>query len=87
MPTVFPALAGAGGLAAGALVAWSLSRPVPNLYYRSVLAMLGVFGTALLGALAVPAHMLAGRWGLAVLGAACVGAVGFSRRLSMGRNA
>jgi len=87
MPGVFPALAGVGGLAAGGLVAWSLSRPLANLYYRAALAMLGIFGTALIGALAVPAHMLAGRWGLAGLGALCVVAIGFARRLSVGRNA
>lgn len=87
MPAVFPALAGAGGLAAGGLVAWSLSRPVASFYYRAVLAMLGIFGTALIGALTVPAHMLAGRWGLAGLGALCVVAIGIARRLFIGRNA
>lgn len=87
MPGVFPALAGVGGLAAGGLVAWSLSRPVQNLYYRSVLAMLGIFGTALIGALAVPAHVVAGRWGLAVLGALCVLGIGIARRLFIGRGA
>jgi hypothetical protein len=80
LPAVFPALAGVGGLAAGALVAWSLSRPVANLYYRAALAMLGVFGTALIGALAVPAHVVAGRWGLAALGALCIVALGVALR-------
>jgi hypothetical protein len=81
MPAVVPALAGAGGLAAGALVAWSLSRPLRNLYYRAALAMMGVLGTALVGAVTVPVHVLAGRWGLAVLGGLCVAALAFARRL------
>jgi hypothetical protein len=85
MPAVFPALAGVGGLAAGALVAWSLSRPLHNLYHRAALAMMGVFGTALIGALAVPAHALAGRWGLAGLGILCVAALGVAVRLVSGR--
>jgi hypothetical protein len=84
MPATAPALAGVGGLVAGALVAWSLGRPLDNAYYRAVLAMLGVFGTALIGALTVPAHMLAGRWGLAVLGAACVAAIPVARRIFLG---
>ena len=79
-----PAVAGAGGLLAGAVVAWSLARPIENPYYRTVLAMLGVFGTVLLGALAVPAHMLAGRWGLAGLGALCVAAIPVARRVFLG---
>jgi hypothetical protein len=86
-PAIAPALAGIGGLLAGALVAWSLSRPVENTYYRSVLAMLGIFGTALIGALTVPAHVLAGRWGLAALGAVCVAAIPLARRAFLGRSA
>jgi hypothetical protein len=85
MPAVFPALAGAGGLAAGGLVAWGLSRPVANLYYRAALAMAAIFGTALIGAMAVPAHIAAGRWGLAGLGALCVVLIGVARRLFAGR--
>jgi hypothetical protein len=87
MPALAPALAGVGGLLAGGLVAWSLGRSLHNLYYRAVLAMLGIFGTALVGALAVPAHVLAGRWGLAALGALCVAAVGLARRVFLGRGA
>ena len=85
-PAIAPALAGIGGLLAGALVAWSLSRPIGNTYYRSVLSMLGIFGTALIGALTLPAHILAGRWGLAALGALCVAAIPVARRVFLGRS-
>lgn len=87
MPGIGPALAGAGGLLAGGLVAWSLGRPLENAYVRAVLAMLGIFGTALIGALTIPAHVLAGRWGLAGLGALCVLIVASARRVFLGRGA
>jgi hypothetical protein len=87
VPAVGPALAGVGGLLAGGLVAWSLGRPLENAYYRAVLAMLGIFGTALIGALTVPAHVLAGRWGLAGLAAVCVAAIPLARRVFLGRSA
>ncbi len=48
--------------------------------------MLGIFGTALIGALTVPAHVLAGRWGLAALGAVCVAAIPVARRFFLGRS-
>jgi len=85
-PAIAPALAGIGGLLAGALVAWSLSRPIGNTYYRSVLSMLGIFGTALIGALTLPAHVLAGRWGLLALGAVCVAAIPVARRVFLGQS-
>ena len=47
--------------------------------------MLGVFGTVLIGALTVPAHVAAGRWGLAALGAVCVAAIPVARRYFLGR--
>lgn len=84
VPAVGPALAGVGGVLAGALVAWSLGRPLRNAYYRAVLAMLGIFGTALFGALTVPVHVLAGRWGLAGLGAVCVVILASARRVFLG---
>ncbi len=87
MPPLGPALAGIGGLLAGGIVSWGLGRSVENLDYRAVLAMRGIFGTALIGALAVPAHVLAGRWGLAALGAVCVAVVSFARRLFLGGSA
>ena len=87
MPAVGPALAGAGGLLAGGVVAWSLGRPLDNAYYRAVLAMLGIFGTAIIGALAVPAHVLAGRLGLAALAAMCVVAIPVARRVFHGPGA
>jgi len=79
-----PAVAGVGGLAAGALVAWSLSRALESAYYRAAIAMMGIFGTALIGALTVPVHMLAGRWGLAGLGVVCVAAIPVARRVFIG---
>lgn len=87
MPAFGPALAGVGGLLAGGLVAWSLGRALENAYYRAVLAMMGIFGTAIIGALTVPVHVLAGRWGLAGLGAVCVVGIGTARRLFLGRSA
>ena len=48
--------------------------------------MLGIFGTVLIGALAVPAHELAGRWGLAALGAVCVAAIPVARHYFLGRS-
>jgi len=85
LPPVAPALAGVGGLLAGGLVSWSLARPIENAYYRAVLGMLGVFGTVIIAALAVPAHVAAGRWGLAALGAGCVAAIPLARRYFLGR--
>ncbi len=82
-----PALAGVGGLVAGSVVAWSLSRVIENTYYRAALAMMAVFGTAIVGALTVPAHVVAGRWGLAILGALCVAAIGTARRIFLGGSA
>ena len=81
-----PTVAGVGGLVAGAVVAWGLARAIENTYYRTALAMLAIFGTVLLGALAVPAHILAGRWGLAALGAGCVAAIPVARRWFLGRS-
>ncbi len=71
---------------AGSIVAWSLSRVIDNTYYRATLAMMAVFGTAIIGALTVPAHVLAGRWGLAVLGALCVATIATARRFFLGRS-
>ena len=85
-PALAPSLAGGGGILAGGLVAWSLSRPLGNAYYRAVLSMMGIFGTGLIGALTVPAHVLAGRWGLAGLGAVCVAAIPVARRAFLGRS-
>lgn len=85
LPSIAPALAGVGGLLAGGLVAWTLGRPIENAYYRAVLGMLGVFGTAIIGALTVPAHVVAGRWGLAALGALCVAAIPVARRFFLDR--
>ncbi len=86
VPGIGPMLAGAGGLLAGGLVAWSLGRPLGNAYHRAVVSMIAVFGTALIGALTVPAHVVAGRAGLAALGIVSVAVVAVSRRLFAGRD-
>ena len=72
LPAIGPALAGAGGAAAGALVAWAVSKPVGNAFRRAALAMMAVMGTALVAGATLPAHQLAGRAGLAVLAALCI---------------
>ncbi|MGD0483274.1 MAG: hypothetical protein ABSB58_01330, partial [Gemmatimonadales bacterium] len=68
-------VAGAGGLAAGGIVAWALARTAGNPLRRAALAMMGVMGTAVVGALTVPAHGFAGAWGLGVLFALCLAAI------------
>jgi hypothetical protein len=68
-------VAGAGGLAAGGIVAWALARTAGNPLRRATLAMMGVMGTAVVGALTVPANALAGAWGLGILFALCLGAI------------
>ena len=72
MPAIGPSLAGAGGAAAGALVAWAVAKPVGNAFRRAALAMMAVMGTALVAGATLPAHQLAGRTGLAALAALCV---------------
>ena len=52
------------GLAAG--LAWWSARTLPDGWRRGVTAAIGAFGGLLLGALTVPADMLAGRAGLLV---------------------
>jgi hypothetical protein len=74
-------VAGAGGLAAGGIVSWALARTAGNPLRRATLAMMGVMGTALVGGLTVPAHGLAGAWGLVALFALCLAAIGLAWRL------
>lgn len=81
MPAVGPSLAGAGGAAAGALVAWAVSKPVGNAFRRAALAMMAVMGTALVAAATLPAHQLAGRTGLAALVALCLVVIIIARRV------
>jgi hypothetical protein len=80
MPPFGPALAAGGGAAAGALVAWTVAGPLRNVYVRAALAMMGVMGTALVAAATLPANVLLGRPGLAILGALCVAAIPVARR-------
>lgn len=47
---------------------------------RAMVAMMGVLGTAVVGAFTVPAHGLAGAWGLGVLFALCLGAIALTWR-------
>jgi hypothetical protein len=74
-------VAGFGGLAAGGIVAWALGRSLGSPLRRAVIAMMGVMGTAVVGGLTVPAHGLAGAWGLRGLFALCVAAIALARRL------
>jgi len=74
-------VAGIGGLAAGGIVAWALGRTLGSPLRRATVAMMGVMGTAVVGAFTVPAHGLAGTSGLAGLFALCLGAVGVAWRL------
>ena len=74
-------VAGFGGLAAGGLVAWALARAVGSPLRRMMVTMMGVMGAALVGAFTVPAHGLAGTWGLGGLFALCLAAVGLAWQL------
>jgi len=74
-------VAGFGGLAAGGVVAWALARALGSPLRRAVIAMMGVMGTAVVGGLTVPAHSLAGAWGLGGLFAVCLAAIGLAWRL------
>ena len=87
MPAIGPSLAGAGGSAAGALVAWAVSKPVANAFRRAALAMMAVMGTALVAGLTLPAHQLAGRTGLAVLAALCLVVILVAHRVFLGSTA
>jgi hypothetical protein len=78
-------VAGFGGLAAGAIVAWSLSRPLGNPWRRAMTAMMGVMGSAVVGGLTVPAHSAWGTWGLAGLFALCLAAIAIAWRLLLSR--
>ncbi len=84
MPAFGPALAGGGGVLAGALVAWAISRPLGNAFQRAALAMMAVMGTALVAGGTIPAHALAGRAGLAAVALLCLGAMLVAWRLFLG---
>jgi hypothetical protein len=77
-------VAGFGGLAAGGIVAWALGRALGSPLRRTVIAMMGVMGTAVVGGLTVPAHGLAGAWGLGALFALCLAAIALSWRAFLG---
>lgn len=68
-------LAGLGGVIAGGVVAWTLGRPLAGVWRRATLAMMGVMGTVLVGVLATVADALAGKTGLLILAALCLGAI------------
>jgi hypothetical protein len=69
-------VAGFGGLAAGGIVSWALGRTAGSLLRRAMVAMMGVMGSAVVGGFTVPAHGLAGAWGLGGLFALCVATIG-----------
>ena len=81
MPAIGPAIAGFGGVAAGALVAWAVGRPVGGAFRRAALAMMAVMGTALVAGATLPAHQIAGRAGLAAVAALCLVAALVARRI------
>jgi len=74
-------VAGLGGLAAGGIVAWAVSRPVLNPWRRATLAMMGVMGTAVLGGLTMPLHQAWGTAGLIGLFALCLAAIALAWRV------
>ena len=87
MPAIGPSLAGAGGAASAALVAWAVSKPVGNAFRRAALAMMAVMGTALVAGATLPAHQLAGRAGLAALAAPCIVVIIIARRVFLSTEA
>jgi hypothetical protein len=80
-------VAGLGGLAAGAIVAWTLSPPLGNPWRRAMVTMMGVMGSAVVGGFTVPAHSAWGTWGLAGLFAVCLAAIATAWRLLLSRPA
>jgi len=78
--------AAAGGLTVAAAVAGLVGRSL-GAWRRAVVAMIAAAGTALVGVLTTAADLAGGRAGLAVLGAACLGAILFARAVFLGRDA
>ena len=74
-------VAGCGGLAAGGLVGWALARGLGSPLRRAMVAMMGVMGAAVVGGFTVPAHGLAGGWGLGGLFTLCLTAIVLAGRL------
>ena len=71
LPENIPLLSGPlyCGIVGGVTIAWIVSKPVADIWQRSICCGLGLFGSAMLAALAAPADALAGRAGLLVYGA------------------
>jgi hypothetical protein len=74
-------VAGLGGLAAGGIVAWALSRPLGDPWPRTMVTMMGVMGSAGVGGFTVPVHRTYGALGLAGLFGLCVAAIGLAWQL------
>jgi hypothetical protein len=87
MPAFGPALAGGGGVLAGALVAWAIAKPLGHAFQRAALAMMAVMGTALVAGATLLAHQLAGRAGLAGLAVLCLAVMLVARRVFLGGEA
>ncbi len=80
----FAAVAGlalAGGLATAALVTGKLARPLGAPMRRIMAGVIAVAGATFVGFLTTVADMIAGKAGLAVLGALCIGAIVWAKRL------
>ena len=75
MPAIGPALAGGGGVLAGAVIAWTIAKPLRDAFRRAALAMMAVMGTSLVAGATLPAHQLAGRAGLAAVAAVCIAVI------------
>lgn len=74
-------VAGLGGIAAGGIVAWAVSRTLASPWRRTMVTMMGVMGSAAVGGFTVPAHGAWGAWGLAGLFATCIAAIAAAWRL------
>jgi hypothetical protein len=74
-------VAGLGGIAAGGIVAWAVSRTLASPWRRTMATMMGVMGSVLVGGFTVPAHGAWGAWGLAGLFAICMAAIAAAWRL------
>ena len=72
LPENIPLLSGPlfSGIVASVAIAWFVSKPIVDVWQRSICCGLGLFGSAMLAALAAPADALGGRWGLIAYGAA-----------------
>jgi hypothetical protein len=77
-------LGGAGGLIAGATVAWAVGRALGT-WRRATAATVAAAGTAFVGVLTTVADMVGGPGGLIALAALCIMAMVAAYRLTLAR--